>query len=386
MESKDLRDLVRFAEDGPQHGTVFESAHLWSEVVCLERAQEVGADRGRGLGRPVRVARRPGRGPGRPGRRRLDQWGRSSSPPGPSSRSATRRSSPRWSSWSPRRHRPARRHAVAPPRSGAPRRGRSTARMKARAKLGRLAPSAESNSGKGSPSQSANTVRTPVTHASGPVGTLQWYTRNPATHGSSATHRTPVVANRRADPYRPRARTPVGSEHPEQRYEDGPDQQQEQLVPLHRQRERQPERERPERPERPSAAAPPALRSGSTPPPSTGRRTRCRSRRRAARGAAARRRRRRRSPSRCRARRRSPPRRAPAARRARRTTRSPPGNPGTCCDAAAAGPREPRVVGDERQPRDRHHDHQVDRQPERHAALAGLVPDRSQAPPRAPGP
>jgi quercetin dioxygenase-like cupin family protein len=42
VESKDLRDLVHFTEEGPQHGTVFESEHLWSEVVCLERAQELG--------------------------------------------------------------------------------------------------------------------------------------------------------------------------------------------------------------------------------------------------------------------------------------------------------------------------------------------------------
>lgn len=75
MEAKDLRDLVRFAEDGPHHGTVFESDHLWSEVVCLDRAQ--------GLG-PIsdtdsdaicvllagRVAIQVGRS-----RRKLEQWG-----------------------------------------------------------------------------------------------------------------------------------------------------------------------------------------------------------------------------------------------------------------------------------------------------------------------
>jgi quercetin dioxygenase-like cupin family protein len=42
VKSKDLRDLVHFSEDGPHHETVFESAHLWSEVVCLERAQSLG--------------------------------------------------------------------------------------------------------------------------------------------------------------------------------------------------------------------------------------------------------------------------------------------------------------------------------------------------------
>jgi hypothetical protein len=42
VQRKDLRDLVRFSEEGPQHEPVFESEHLWSEVVCLERAQELG--------------------------------------------------------------------------------------------------------------------------------------------------------------------------------------------------------------------------------------------------------------------------------------------------------------------------------------------------------
>jgi quercetin dioxygenase-like cupin family protein len=42
MEIKDLRDLVHFSEEGPHHAPAFESDHLWSEVVCLERAQELG--------------------------------------------------------------------------------------------------------------------------------------------------------------------------------------------------------------------------------------------------------------------------------------------------------------------------------------------------------
>jgi mannose-6-phosphate isomerase-like protein (cupin superfamily) len=47
VNAKDLRDLVHFSEEGPRHGVLFESDHLWSEVVCLERAQELGpiADR-----------------------------------------------------------------------------------------------------------------------------------------------------------------------------------------------------------------------------------------------------------------------------------------------------------------------------------------------------
>jgi redox-sensitive bicupin YhaK (pirin superfamily) len=42
MKTRDLRDLVHFGEDGPRHETLFESTHLWSEVVNLERAQSLG--------------------------------------------------------------------------------------------------------------------------------------------------------------------------------------------------------------------------------------------------------------------------------------------------------------------------------------------------------
>ena len=47
MQTRDLRDLVHFDEDGPRHQTVFESTHLWSELVCLDRNQSLGpiADR-----------------------------------------------------------------------------------------------------------------------------------------------------------------------------------------------------------------------------------------------------------------------------------------------------------------------------------------------------
>jgi redox-sensitive bicupin YhaK (pirin superfamily) len=47
METRDLRDLVRFEEVGPHHEALFETAKLWSEVVCLGRNQSLGpiADR-----------------------------------------------------------------------------------------------------------------------------------------------------------------------------------------------------------------------------------------------------------------------------------------------------------------------------------------------------
>ena len=74
MDAKDLRDLVRFDEDGPHHEELFESEHLWSEVVCLERNQALGtiADRDSDAivlvvtGRVVVQVDR--------GRKRLEQW------------------------------------------------------------------------------------------------------------------------------------------------------------------------------------------------------------------------------------------------------------------------------------------------------------------------
>jgi quercetin dioxygenase-like cupin family protein len=75
MDTKDLRDLVHFTQEGPHHGTVFESTHLWSEVVCLDRAQELGpiADPdsdGLVVLLAGQVAVQVGRG-----RRRMSQWG-----------------------------------------------------------------------------------------------------------------------------------------------------------------------------------------------------------------------------------------------------------------------------------------------------------------------
>src|SRR5262245_31233155 len=42
VDARDLRDLVRFDEDGPRHEPLFESERLWSEVVCLEVNQALG--------------------------------------------------------------------------------------------------------------------------------------------------------------------------------------------------------------------------------------------------------------------------------------------------------------------------------------------------------
>ena len=74
MDAKDLRDLVRFDEDGPRHEELFESEHLWSEIVCLERNQALGTIEDRDsdalvlvvTGRVIVQVNR--------GRKRLGQW------------------------------------------------------------------------------------------------------------------------------------------------------------------------------------------------------------------------------------------------------------------------------------------------------------------------
>jgi quercetin dioxygenase-like cupin family protein len=42
MKPKDIRDLVWFAEDEARHETLFESEHLWAQVICLQGAQGIG--------------------------------------------------------------------------------------------------------------------------------------------------------------------------------------------------------------------------------------------------------------------------------------------------------------------------------------------------------
>lgn len=42
MKARDIRDLVHFGDDGPRRSTLWESEHLWSEVICLQRSQRIG--------------------------------------------------------------------------------------------------------------------------------------------------------------------------------------------------------------------------------------------------------------------------------------------------------------------------------------------------------
>jgi glyoxylate utilization-related uncharacterized protein len=42
MKARDIRDLVHFSDDEARHETLFESEHLWSEVICIQGNQGLG--------------------------------------------------------------------------------------------------------------------------------------------------------------------------------------------------------------------------------------------------------------------------------------------------------------------------------------------------------
>ena len=42
MQTRDIRDLVRFSDDEPRRDVLYETDRLWSEVICLQGAQGVG--------------------------------------------------------------------------------------------------------------------------------------------------------------------------------------------------------------------------------------------------------------------------------------------------------------------------------------------------------
>ncbi len=75
MDHADLTDYVRFSPDGPTRHTVFESARLWSQVICLERNQSYGPVTDEGADAMVAVL--AGEAAFAVGRRRkrLKQWG-----------------------------------------------------------------------------------------------------------------------------------------------------------------------------------------------------------------------------------------------------------------------------------------------------------------------
>jgi glyoxylate utilization-related uncharacterized protein len=42
MKTRDIRDLVHFVDDGPRTEVLYETEHLWSQVVCLQGSQTHG--------------------------------------------------------------------------------------------------------------------------------------------------------------------------------------------------------------------------------------------------------------------------------------------------------------------------------------------------------
>jgi quercetin dioxygenase-like cupin family protein len=75
MDARDLRDLVRFDEDGPRHEGLFETGHLWSEVVNLDRNQSLGTIRDEDSDAIVLVVTGKVVVQVNRGRKRLEQWG-----------------------------------------------------------------------------------------------------------------------------------------------------------------------------------------------------------------------------------------------------------------------------------------------------------------------
>ena len=74
MKTLDIRDLVRFSDDEPRRRTLIEGERLWSEIICLQRAQGVGPIRDDGADGVVvvlagEVATQVGKG-----RARMKQW------------------------------------------------------------------------------------------------------------------------------------------------------------------------------------------------------------------------------------------------------------------------------------------------------------------------
>ncbi|MEX2421805.1 MAG: hypothetical protein WD670_08315 [Actinomycetota bacterium] len=82
MDAKDLRDLVSFDEDAPRHQALFESEHLWSEVVCLDRNQSIGTISDQDSDAFVLVVTGKVVVQVDRGRKRLEQWGTTLVPAG----------------------------------------------------------------------------------------------------------------------------------------------------------------------------------------------------------------------------------------------------------------------------------------------------------------
>ncbi|MGH2740206.1 MAG: cupin domain-containing protein [Actinomycetota bacterium] len=82
MEATDLTSLVEFSTESPTRHTVFESKHLWSQVLCLERNQSFGPVADREADAMVTVVAGEAVVIAGGKRRRLKQWGAALVPAG----------------------------------------------------------------------------------------------------------------------------------------------------------------------------------------------------------------------------------------------------------------------------------------------------------------
>ncbi len=74
MKTKDIRDLVWFSEDEARTDTLYESDQLWSQVVCLQKAQGIGPMTDAGADAIVTVLAGQVSAQSGKGRARMGQW------------------------------------------------------------------------------------------------------------------------------------------------------------------------------------------------------------------------------------------------------------------------------------------------------------------------
>ena len=74
MKTRDIRDLVWFSDDDARIETLFESDHLWSQVVCLQNAQGIGPMSDPASDAQVTVLAGSVAAQAGKGRARMDQW------------------------------------------------------------------------------------------------------------------------------------------------------------------------------------------------------------------------------------------------------------------------------------------------------------------------
>jgi mannose-6-phosphate isomerase-like protein (cupin superfamily) len=75
VESADLRDFVEFEEGQVVRRTVFESEHLWTQLLCLDRGRHYGPVSDPGSDAVMTVVAGEAAFQVDRGRKRLKQWG-----------------------------------------------------------------------------------------------------------------------------------------------------------------------------------------------------------------------------------------------------------------------------------------------------------------------